>query len=308
MKKINILGAALLCSLTLLAQTQYLPLSVYVEDLLEPFPETAKVQVTNKLNQMLTQQGIASLDNNSQFVLTVFMVPQDKDVVPGPPMQIVETMDANLYIADVAQQTVLATTSQEIKGLGRSETRAYMDAIKHLNISSPAIAQFIETGKNKIIAYYNSEAPRIMKEAKVLAQMHEYEKALYMLVTIPAQCQHYDAAIATSLDVFNAYQTYVCQQNLQQARMAWAAEQNAEGAKNAGEYLAQIYPDAGCYGEAMDLYKEVKNKVLDDWKFEMKQYQDGVDLEKQRIDAARQVGIAYGNHQQPTTTNIGFLR
>jgi hypothetical protein len=40
----------------------------------------------------------------------------------------------------------------------------------------------------------------------------------------------------------------------------------------------------------------------------MKKYQDGVDLESQRIDAMRQVGVAYGNHQPSQTTTIEFLR
>ena len=90
--------------------------------------------------------------------------------------------------------------------------------------------------------------------------------------------------------------------------MAWAAEQNATGAQKAGEFLAEIYPDAKCYEDAMNLYKEIKGKVLDDWEFEMKQYQDGIDLEKQRINAMREVGVAFGKGQQPTTTNIGFLK
>ena len=40
----------------------------------------------------------------------------------------------------------------------------------------------------------------------------------------------------------------------------------------------------------------------------MKKYQDSVDVEKERINAMREVGVAYGRGQQPTTTNIGFLR
>ena len=75
-----------------------------------------------------------------------------------------------------------------------------------------------------------------------------------------------------------------------------------------GEYLAKILPDAGCYGDAMALYKEIKGKVLDDWKFEMKIYQDGVDLEKQRIEAARAIGVAYGEHQPNKEVNIDFIR
>jgi len=308
MRKIFMIAALVAMFTTAFAQTEYLPLTVAVEDLVEPYPTTAKVQITNKLNQMLTQQGMASLDNNGQFVLTAFMIPQDKEVLPGPPMQIIETMNANLYIADVVQKTVLATMEQTVKGIGRDETRAYMDGIKHLNTTSPAVAKFIQEGKNKIIAYYDSEAPRIMIEARTLSEMHQYEHALYLVTAIPAQCKHYNDAIKASLDIFHAYQDYACNQLLQQARMAWAAEQNKVGAEHAGQYLGQIYPDAGCYNEAMELYKEIKAKVLEDWHFQMKIYQDQVDLEKQRIEAARQVGIAYGNHQQPVTTYMGFLR
>ena len=129
-----------------------------------------------------------------------------------------------------------------------------------------------------------------------------------MVVTIPAQCNKYDEALKVGLDIYQQYLDNQCAVNLAAARQAWAAEQNATGAQKAGEYLAQILPDAGCYDDAMALYKEIKGKVLDDWKFEMKQYQDGVDLEKQRINAMREVGVAYGRGQQPTTTNIGFLR
>jgi len=299
--KNKLLTIAMLCSMSLMAQNEYLPITVMVEDLVEPYPTTAKVQLTNKLHQMLTQQGMASLDNNGQFVLTAFMIPQDKEVLPGPPMQIVEIMNANLYIADVVQKNVLATLEMPTKGLGRDETRSYLDAIKHLSTNSPEVAKFIQTGKDKIIAFYEQESPRIMKEALVLSEMHEYEKALYLVTAIPSQCKHYDESLRVILQIFHAYQDYACQKLLAQAKMAWAAEQNKVGAEKAGEYLGQIYPDAACYEDAMGLYNEIKAKVLADWHFQMKMYQDQVDLEKQRIEAARQVGIAYGNHQQPTT-------
>ena len=53
---------------------------------------------------------------------------------------------------------------------------------------------------------------------------------------------------------------------------------------------------------------EIRDKVLADWQFEMKKWQDGIDLESQRIEAMRQIGVAYGNGQQPTTYGLGWLR
>ena len=96
--------------------------------------------------------------------------------------------------------------------------------------------------------------------------------------------------------------------NLAAARNAWAADQTSKGATKAGEYLVNILPDAGCYDEAMKLYNEMKTKLLDDWKFEkMKVHQDTINLESQRIEASRQVGVAYGNHQPQQKTTIEFL-
>lgn len=308
MKRLLFLLMVWLGTCSLFAQLEYMPISIVVEDMLEPFPETAKMQVTNKLNQLLAKNGIVSMDNNSQFVLTVFVIPQDKDILPGPPMQIIEDMNANFYLADAMNKIVYATSSQTVRGIGRSETRAYMDAIKHMNINTKELAQFIEEGKKKIIAYYDSEAPKIIQKAQLLTEAHQYEEALWLVMSIPSQSKYYDQALAAGLATFHAYQDYQCVQNLQQARMAWSSEQNAVGAQKAGVYLSQIYPDAACYGDAMDLYKEIKGKVLDDWKFEMKIYQDGVDLEKQRISAARDIGVAYGQHQQPVSTYLGFLR
>lgn len=290
------------------AETQYLPISVYAADDTESFPQGAKAMMENKLTQLLTRNGIAGLDYMGQFILTITTTPLDKDIIPGPPAKIAEKMEMNLYIVDAYAKTIFSSTSLTVKGLGETENKCYLNAISRMPIQSPQMAQFIEEGKNKIIEYYDHEGEAIIKKAMYLAQQKNYEEGLFWVSLIPQQSKHYDAALAAGLDIYQQYIDNQCNINLAAARTAWAAEQNSKGAYAAGEYLANILPDAKCYGEAMELYKEIKGKVLDDWKFEMKKYQDGVDLEKLRIDAARQVGVAYGNHQPSQTTSIEFLR
>ena len=175
-------------------------------------------------------------------------------------------------------------------------------------LQNPQVTKFINEGKQKIIDYYDHEGEAMLKKANYLAKKKEYEEALWIVSLIPQQSKHYDAALQAGLDIYQQYINNECNIYLAAARQAWAAEQNSKGAAAAGEYLANILPDAGCYDEAMELYNEIKGKVLDDWKFEMKKYQDGVDLEKMRIDASRQVGVAYGTHQPAQTTSIEFLR
>ena len=292
----------------LAAETQYLPISVYAADDTESFPQGAKAMMENKLTQLLTRNGIAGLDYMGQFILTVTTTPLDKDIIPGPPAKIAEKMEMNLYIVDAYAKTIFSSTSLTVKGLGETENKCYLNAITHMPLQTPQMAQFIEEGKNKIIEYYDHEGEALLKKAAYLAGQKKYEEALFIVSLIPQQSKHYDAALAAGLDIYQQHIDNQCNINLAAARLAWAAEQNSKGAYAAGDYLANILPDAKCYDEAMELYKEIKGKVLDDWKFEMKKYQDGVDIEKLRIDAARQVGIAYGTHQPAQTTSIEFLR
>ena len=57
------------------------------------------------------------------------------------------------------------------------------------------------------------------------------------------------------------------------------------------------------------LMNEIKSVVKENWDFEHKQkYKDEIELRRALIEAARAVGVAYGNGQQPTTTNLMWLR
>ncbi len=312
MKKIAIISIAALMSISVFAQSNNdghnLALKVVVEEMVEPFPATAKLQVENKLNALLTKNGIASMDYLGQFFITARATPLTKDVLPGPPMQIAETMDFTFYIADYYNQIIFSTASVTAKGVGTSDAKSYMDAIKKINLNSPALTKFVEEGRVKIIKYYNEQADKIILKARALAKQHDYEQALFLVQTIPSECDRYADAIAVGNEIYQEYVDYLCDVNLAAAKMAWVSGQNSKAAEEAGQYLGLIYPEAKCYAEAEALYAEIKGKVLDDWHFEMKRYQDGVDLELARIHSWRDVGVAYGQGQQPTTTNIGFIR
>ena len=307
-KLFSICAAALISATMFAAETEFLPISVYAADNSENFPEGAKAMIENKLTQLLTRNGIAGLDYMGQFVLTVTTSPLDKDIIAGPPMKISEKMEMNLYIVDAYAKTIFSSTSFTVRGLGETENKCYLNAISRMPLQTPQIAQFIQEGKEKIIGYYDHEGEALIKKAQYLAKQKKYDEALFWVALIPQQSKHYDAALAAGQAIYQQYINNECNVNLAAARQAWAAHQNANGAEAAGEFLAKILPDAACYGDAMALYKEIKGKVLDDWKFEMKQYQDGVDLEKQRIEAARAVGVAYGTHQPSKEVNIDFIR
>lgn len=282
-------------------------LSIALPEQAEPIPTEAQTFIVNKLKQGAAQNGLAAEEGFSRFVITAVITPMTRDIVVGPPRQIAQTLDVTLYIADAFDQKIFATTSISAKGMGIDENKSYMDAVRHVNTNTKQFKEFAEAGKARIIAYYEAQCDNIIKKAQSLANQKKYEEALFELTAIPDVCKCHDRALQATSEIYQQYIDYLCDVNLAQARTAWAAEQNAVGAEKAGKYLANIYPDAKCYNEAMSLYREIKGKVLDDWKFVMKMYEDGADLEKERIKAWREVGVAYGKHQQPVSNYVNWL-
>ena len=140
------------------------------------------------------------------------------------------------------------------------------------------------------------------QKANLLAAKNNYEEAFYLLSMIPSQCSKFDASISAGLSLWEKYKNYSCNTNLAKPEAIWISGQDYNAAIEAGKYLSQILPDSECYGKAIQLYNEIKKKVGDLWKFEMKQYDTESELKKAKILAFQAIGVAYGGGQQPKVT------
>ena len=140
------------------------------------------------------------------------------------------------------------------------------------------------------------------QKANLLAAKNNYEEAFYLLSMIPSQCSKFDASISAGLSLWEKYKNYSCNTNLAKPEAIWISGQDYNAAIEAGKYLSQILPDSECYGKAIQLYNEIKKKVEDLWKFEMKQYDTESELKKAKILAFQAIGVAYGGGQQPKVT------
>ena len=288
---------------------QGITLSVIVPEQQDPLPAGAESYLVNKLTQVAINNGIAAGRDFGRFFIAANIGMATKDILPGPPTQISQNMEITLYIADYFDQKIYSSTTIKATGVGTNETKSFINALQNMPVKSPQLNQFVTEGKDKILAYYRQQGDLIIQQAKTLAAQRKYEEAFFLLTAIPDAVRDvYERAMDATLEIYQSYVDYLCEVNLAKARAAWAAHQNSEGAEAAGVFLSQIYPDAKCHAEAMELYTEIRDKVLADWQFEMKKWQDGIDLESQRIEAMRQIGVAYGNGQQPTTYGIGWLR
>lgn len=275
----------------------------------ENFPEIAKRQLENKLLQLITKNGVSSLQLTNQFILTTSIDVLTKDVISGTRPAISLNLAVTFYIIDYESKNIYSSTYIETGSVGSTETKAYINAIKKISPRKKELVEFIETGKQKIIAYYEKQCDKIIREAQTFAKYKNYEGAIFKLCAIPDVCTECHKKAWDELD--KIYQKYIdeqCQKRLSNARMLWAANQNYKGALQAAEQLSYIEPDADCYSEAQKLVVEMKKKVRKDedreWDFEMKKFDAVVNTEQQRIKAIRDVGVAYGQGQPDVDYNL----
>lgn len=287
-------------------------LTPVVPQQMDGMPENALSVLENKLQQIATSNGLGGISYNTRFIITCKVVLITKDIVPGPPPMHAYNMDVTLYIADYFSKNMFSTTTISAKGVGTNENKAYINGINNININSPQFISFVEKGKQKIIEYYNSKCDFIIKEALTMASTDQYRQAIYNLMSIPDVCKEcYDKAMNEVPDVYKRFINYLCNKNLAAAKAVWTANPNSTGANAVAGYLADIYPDASCYGDAQKLIGVIGKKILADenrnWNFMLKVWDDNVSLESQRINAMREIGVAWGNNQPQTIYDVNWL-
>ena len=265
-------------------------------------PNPVRNYLENKLSQIASSNGLGGSSSNPRFIITSNVNVVSKDITSSAPAMTSLALDVTLYIGDFQTRTKYASTSLSVKGVGQNESKAYIEALKQINPNSPAIRQFIDQGKTKIIEYYNANCDFLLKEAQALAAQNKYEEAIYKLMSVPDVCKDcYDKAMDAVAPVYKKYIDKTCLMRLSDARNVFHASPNFAGAENARISLSQIDPEASCYGEAKAFTDSVRTRILKtekrDWDFMMKRYDMDADLRQQRIQAMKEVGVAYGNNQ-----------
>ena len=310
MKIRNIISiACLILTANVYAQECVMPISIQLDEDFTNIPSAARNVLYQSLNRIATENGLTSDAPTTPFVLTAHCDVLDKSNLPGPPVQTVYNLGITLYMADTYTQKKFGTAYITLNGVGTGEVKSYINAFHRINASNSDIQSFIELGKKRMMNYYDTQYRNIIKEAKRLASLQNYEESLAMVLSIPLCSKGGEEASRYGLQLYTQYLDRMNLFLLNKAKALWAAGQDQQTAYDVCAMLAKIDPDAACYGDAGTLMKEVKSQVRSDIDFEMREkYHDEVLIEKTRIEAARAVGVAYGNGQKPTTTNLMWLR
>lgn len=284
-------------------------INVIIPPQAEDIPNHAQSLLTNKLTQAVTQNGMGGAGVNPRFILTAKMELLTKNVTPTVPPMEAYTFEVYLYIVDFVDQNILSSTSFTTKGAGTNKNKAYTNGLRTVNLRNNNVKQFLDEGKRKIIEYYNSRCDFVIARANSLAAQNQFSAALNTLSTVPQVCKDcYMKCLDAIVLIYQDYIDHDCQVMINVASAVWAAEPTDNGAMKAGAVLAQIDPDSRCYQQAQAKISEMGVKVRQDeqrdWNFMEKVYEDNVLLQTLRIQAIRDVGVAFGQNQQPTYNDI----
>lgn len=265
-------------------------------------------QLEAKLQRALSRQGIMASGQYSQFFITGRFDSSYADMVGGGTSQkyVIKT-ELTLYIADTEGQ-VYASQSFPLKGVGDSEERAYSKCLGSLNPAGRDFEQFVKDAKDKIVTYFDNNYPSYLTKANTAMNQRNYSEAMYFAGVIPECCRGFEEAQRVLLQAYQHSTDYDANTLLAKAEAAWGANPNETGAMEALGYLGAIDPGASCYAAAKKLTDKITRTVRSDFEFETRtKYQKQMDLEQQRIAAARAVGVAWAKNQPKTVYKTNFI-
>lgn len=239
-------------------------LGVFIPKSVEEIPDIAADYLQNRLNQFITKHGVADDEHDAKFFLQSKINVSSKENIAGPPMMHKYNLDITFYISAGKSNKEFSSYFISVVGVGSNETKAYLEAFKKINIDDIKMKEFLVDGKLKIIDYYNSNCTNIIKSAKAAALASNYADGIVQLLSVPSVCKTcFDSCLTAAEPMFKYFIDQQCGIKLMEAQSAWNANQNQEGAVNAGKILAEIDPSANCFNNALALNKEISKRMTE---------------------------------------------
>lgn len=284
-------------------QAPRVPMTVALDEDSPALPAGSVDLLRSRMLSAITEGGMGATEDFCQFFMTCRYSVIDKHVIPGAPTKYFQTVEMTFFVVDAFSKKVFSSVSIQADGIGHTAAQADLSCVRSFTPSDRTVQKFVREANAKIIRYYDGQYRGILAKARALALGKKYEEALFCLSLIPESCKGYGKVLEAAGGIYSEYIDYKSNINLVKARSIWNAGQDAAAAAEAGWYLSEILPDAGCYGQAVALGNEIRTGVKDEIVYRRK----SEELEKSRphellltgIQAWKEVGVAFGNHQKP---------
>ena len=250
-------------------------------------PSYANAVVKNKLNQIVTKNGVGGNSLNQRFVITINLVEITKEFTATAPPMIALALSPTIYVGDGETGELYSSCQiKEVKGVGENETKAYLDAIKRINVNNSDVATCIEEGKVRIVEYYNSQIDFIIAESESLLNSERYDESMALLASVPTVCK--DAYEKAMLKIADVYQKKIDNEGAalyNEAYALWNSSKSKDTALQVVELIAQINPLSKSAKQGRTIVAsieahwaeiEARRRELEvrAWAFKMQQYND----------------------------------
>lgn len=262
--------------------------------------ENVRLYLLDKLSQIATAGGVSGQGFDDRFIITANIRMINQATTSTIPSKTTVRISVSFFIGDGIDGTLFASTNKEVTGIGKDCNEAYISAIRKIPTNDRQLLECIETGKNRIIDYYNNIAGSIISSAKSSAASGDYQGGINQLLSIPIQCKAYQQAQALATDFCRQEIENNNRTLLARAKTAWAASPDKIGAEQVREFLDSIqYPSSEILSGLKELCDDVSSRLIDidnnEWKKEMEEMQNRQERDMERIKSEKERSIAYIN-------------
>lgn len=236
-----------------------------------------------KLRNALSQNGMEPGGDNARFILAGAVSLVEKEALGTAPPKVIVHLSLNLAVGDAAEGKCYGSRSVEITGVGANGSQAVTNAVKSLNTKKIAeISELVQIARQRVIDYYNAQAPTIISDAKGKIKARSEDEAIYMLAQIPQECEHYQDAAATMREAYMAKINNETATALQEAKAMWSGDPSCANAPKVAEILATIDTNSNSIDEA----RELQDRIADQCKLEAHQKHE---IEMQRMANEKEI-------------------
>ena len=256
-------------------------------------------KVEGKLSQLLSNYGIVSTSYNNGLLLQPNIIINGNDVVEGG-MQNINVTNITLQLKIKQDQTnvIFSSFSKTLKGTGKTQKLALNNAINTLSPNDPLLINFINIGTEKLLKYYADNCSQIITKSSNLEKSGKDEESLALLLSIPETASCYKTAQTKSLSTYKNFQKKNCAALIRQAKISTAEKDY----NSAFTILSDIESNSPCSSESLSLIKNIETKISAEdkkqWDLQLKMYNDAVSLEKNRINAIKEIAVSYYKSQK----------
>jgi hypothetical protein len=308
MKKLLFLTIALLICFNTNAQNiDNVNIGVVCPEQVDCWSPSCISQLRNKIEQIVASNGISTYMDGNFVVYPVLEFYGSKYVEGGMRKVLVLDMGLTLFIKQLSTGMIANSVNIKIKGTGFDESEAISNAISSVDINAKIFNTFINTGKSRILEYYEKNYLKIIENAKSLASLQKYEEAIALLSIYPSSLPSYSKVSSEMIAIYKQYQNVTCKKMIQEAKGYIAIKDY----KSAISILSNIDPESGCKSECTTLINAVKEKLDADEArqidMNLKAFDSNVELEKLRIRAASDIAKAYYN-SKPTIPYVQIIK